>query len=457
MALGFIKKVFTFGKEKPIEQQAPEEHLTPAEAAAIDAEVEPHSREEDLPVSPVDPVAPVEMETAGGQAADDARDVVEPVEPEPADEEPSEEELPPLLPGAEENTEIGIVPLSLLEAESEAGTESSPVSEPVLPKGFTTRVEEVLEPEVVAPRMTWYQRLRAGLARTSSQLTGQITALFTKRKLDEETLEDLEDLLIQSDLGVETAMRITGALSAERYGKDVTGEDVSRIMAAEISKVLSPVARPLQLDLNHKPHVILVVGVNGTGKTTTIGKLAAKLSGSGLKVMLAAGDTFRAAAIEQLKIWADRTGSEFIGTKLGADAAGLAYDAFEQARAKKSDVLIIDTAGRLQNKAGLMAELEKIVRVLAKLDPDAPHTVLQTLDATTGQNALQQVEIFRNVAGVSGLIMTKLDGTARGGILVGIAAKHKLPVYFIGVGEGVDDLEPFEADDFAKAIAGLTH
>lgn len=457
MALGFIKKVFTFGKEKPIEQQAPEEHLTPAQAATIEAELEPHSREEDLPVSPVDPVAPVEMETAGGPAADDARDVVEPVEPEPADEEPSEQELPPLLPGAEENTEIGIVPLSLLEAEREAGTESSPVSEPVLPKGFITRVDEVPEPEVVAPRMTWYQRLRAGLARTSSQLTGQITALFTKRKLDEETLEDLEDLLIQSDLGVETAMRITGALSAERYGKDVTGEDVSRIMAAEISKVLAPVAKPLQLDLSHKPHVILVVGVNGTGKTTTIGKLAAKLSGSGLKVMLAAGDTFRAAAIEQLKIWADRTGSEFIGTKLGADAAGLAYDAFEQARAKKSDVLIIDTAGRLQNKAELMAELEKIVRVLAKLDPDAPHTVLQTLDATTGQNALQQVEIFRNVAGVSGLIMTKLDGTARGGILVGIAAKHKLPVYFIGVGEGVDDLEPFEADDFAKAIAGLTH
>jgi signal recognition particle-docking protein FtsY len=457
MALGFIKKVFTFGKEKPAEEQAPEEHLTPAEAASIEAEVEPHSREEDLPVSPVDPVAPVEMETAGGPAADDARDVVEPVEPEPADKEPSEEELPPLLPGAEENTEIGIVPLSLLEAESEAGTESWPVSEPVLPKGFTTRVEEVPEPEVVAPRMTWYQRLRAGLARTSSQLTGQITALFTKRKLDEETLEDLEDLLIQSDLGVETAMRITGALSAERYGKDVTGEDVSRIMAAEISKVLAPVARPLQLDLSHKPHVILVVGVNGTGKTTTIGKLAAKLSGSGLKVMLAAGDTFRAAAIEQLKIWADRTGSEFIGTKLGADAAGLAYDAFEQARAKRSDVLIIDTAGRLQNKAELMAELDKIVRVLGKLDPEAPHTVLQTLDATTGQNALQQVEIFRNVAGVSGLIMTKLDGTARGGILIGIAARHKLPVYFIGVGEGIDDLEPFEAEDFARAIAGLTH
>ena len=456
MAIGFIKKVFTFGKEKPAGEQEPETQLTPAEAAAIDAESEPHPRSEDLPVSPVDPVAPLEIETAGGPA-DDARDIEQPVEVEPVEDDAREDELSPLLPVAEENTEIGLVPLSLLEAESEAGTESSPVPEPVLPKGFTTRAEEPPEVEVEAPRMSWYQRLRAGLARTSSQLTGQIAALFTKRKLDEETLEDLEDLLIQSDLGVETAMRITGALSAERYGKDVTGEDVSRIMAAEISKVLSQVAKPLQLDLNHKPHVILVVGVNGTGKTTTIGKLAAKLSRSGLKVMLAAGDTFRAAAIEQLKIWADRTGSEFIGTKLGADAAGLAYDAYEQARARKSDVLIIDTAGRLQNKAELMAELEKIVRVLGKLDPEAPHTVLQTLDATTGQNALQQVEIFRNVAGVTGLIMTKLDGTARGGILVGIAARHKLPVYFIGVGEGVDDLEPFEADDFAKAIAGLTH
>jgi len=337
------------------------------------------------------------------------------------------------------------------------GGNASAESAPVLPKGFSTSISE---PEVVAVvpplKLTWFQRLRAGLARTSSQLTGQIAALFTKRKLDDETLEDLEDLLIQADLGVETAMRITGTLSSERYGKDVTGEDVSRIMSAEITKVLAPVAKPLQLDLNHKPHVILVVGVNGTGKTTTIGKLAAKLSGSGLKVMLAAGDTFRAAAIEQLKIWADRTNSEFIGTKLGADAAGLAYDAYVQAKEKKSDVLIIDTAGRLQNKAELMAELEKIVRVLNKLDPDAPHTVLQTLDATTGQNAMNQVEIFRNVAGVSGLIMTKLDGTARGGILVAIAAKHRLPVYFIGVGEGVDDLEPFEAKDFAEAIAGLT-
>ncbi|WP_418136093.1 signal recognition particle-docking protein FtsY [Agrobacterium sp. El2ro-1b] len=475
MALGFIKKVFSFGKDKAETEERPREEAAlergnenaSFEAALSDAEAH----------DPVDkdPVSELEMETAGGPAADEAIDVA------PAEDD--EEEDAPLLPGAELSGDMGLVPLSLLQAEAAAeellpeslaagldadamdalldeaeaanAVESSAIA-PVLPKGFSSASERE-EPVPAAPqvKLTWFQRLRAGLARTSSQLTTQISALFTKRKLDEDTLDELEDLLIQSDLGVETAMRITGALSSERYGKDVSGEDVARIMAGEITKVLKPVAKPLELDLSHKPHVILVVGVNGTGKTTTIGKLAAKLSGSGLKVMLAAGDTFRAAAIEQLKIWADRTGSQFIGTKLGADASGLAYDAYEQARAQKSDVLIIDTAGRLQNKTELMAELEKIVRVLGKLDPDAPHTVLQTLDATTGQNALNQVEIFRNVAGVSGLIMTKLDGTARGGILVAIAAKHKLPVYFIGVGEGVDDLEPFEAEDFAKAIAGV--
>ncbi|MCZ7499056.1 signal recognition particle-docking protein FtsY [Agrobacterium sp. ST15.13.015] len=478
MALGFIKKVFSFGKDKAETDDRPQEDAAPErgyenasfEAALNDAEAH----------GPVDkdPVSELEMETAGGPAPDEATDVVLP--------DDDEEEDAPLLPGAELSGDMGVVPLSLLQAEAaaeeqvesapqatdvvldadamdalldeaEAATAAEPSAiPPSLPKGFSSASERQ-EPAPAPPqvKLTWFQRLRAGLARTSSQLTTQISALFTKRKLDEDTLDELEDLLIQSDLGVETAMRITGALSSERYGKDVSGEDVARIMAGEITKVLKPVAKPLELDLSHKPHVILVVGVNGTGKTTTIGKLAAKLSGSGLKVMLAAGDTFRAAAIEQLKIWADRTGSQFIGTKLGADAAGLAYDAYEQARAQKSDVLIIDTAGRLQNKTELMAELEKIVRVLGKLDPDAPHTVLQTLDATTGQNAMNQVEIFRNVAGVSGLIMTKLDGTARGGILVAIAAKHKLPVYFIGVGEGVDDLEPFEAEDFAKAIAGV--
>jgi fused signal recognition particle receptor len=314
---------------------------------------------------------------------------------------------------------------------------------------------EPVAPAAPAPKLSWFQRMKDGLARSSRELSGNIAGVFTKRKLDEETLQDLEDVLIRADLGVETALRVTDSLAASRYGKDVSDAEVRAVMAAEVEKVLAPVAKPLELDLSHKPHVVLVVGVNGTGKTTTIGKLAAKLTEGGLSVMLAAGDTFRAAAIEQLKIWGERTGSPVIATKLGADAAGLAYDAFEKAKAAGSDVLIIDTAGRLQNKAELMAELEKIVRVLGKLDPEAPHTVLQTVDATTGQNALNQVEIFRNIAGVNGLVMTKLDGTARGGILVAIAAKHKLPVYFIGVGEQVDDLEPFSANDFAKAIAGV--
>ncbi|MFC5586326.1 signal recognition particle-docking protein FtsY [Nitratireductor kimnyeongensis] len=318
------------------------------------------------------------------------------------------------------------------------------------------RVEEKApEPQASEPRKPWFQRLREGLSRSSRELRDSIAGVFTKRKLDEDTLQDLEDVLLRADLGLETAMRVTDALASGRYGKDVSGEEVQAVMAEEIEKVLAPVAMPLELDLSHKPHVILVVGVNGTGKTTTIGKLAAKLTEGGLSVTLGAGDTFRAAAIEQLKIWGERTGSPVVSSKLGADAAGLAYDAYEKAKEAGSDVLIIDTAGRLQNKAELMAELEKIVRVLGKHDPDAPHTVLQTVDATTGQNALNQVEIFRNVAGVNGLVMTKLDGTARGGILVSIAAKHKLPVYFIGVGEQVDDLEPFSASDFAKAIAGV--
>ncbi|SFO40588.1 fused signal recognition particle receptor [Mesorhizobium sp. NFR06] len=350
---------------------------------------------------------------------------------------------------------------SPIEGEVEPAPVPAPQPKPSPAAGKVTvakKVEQKAEPVKApepAPRRSWFQRMRDGLARSSRELTGNIAGVFTKRKLDEDTLQDLEDVLIRADLGVETALRVTDSLAASRYGKDVSDTEVRAVMAAEVEKVLTPVARPLELDLSHKPHVILVVGVNGTGKTTTIGKLAAKLTEGGLKVMLAAGDTFRAAAIEQLKIWGERTKSPVIATKLGADAAGLAYDAFEKAKEAGSDVLIIDTAGRLQNKTELMAELEKIVRVLGKLDPEAPHTVLQTVDATTGQNALNQVEIFRNVAGVNGLVMTKLDGTARGGILVAIAAKHRLPVYFIGVGEQVDDLEPFSASEFARAIAGV--
>lgn len=300
----------------------------------------------------------------------------------------------------------------------------------------------------------WFGRLKKGLALSSQRLSGSISDLFVKGKLDENTLQKLEDILIQADLGIETATHITDSLASSRYEKNLSPDSIHTIMSDEIKKVLEPVAIPLELDLNHKPHVILLVGVNGTGKTTTIGKIAAKLTAGGLKVTLAAGDTFRAAAIEQLHIWGERTGSPVISTKLGADAASLAFDAYEKAKKNNSDVLIIDTAGRLQNKTELMDELAKIIRVLKKHTPKAPHTVLQTLDATTGQNSLNQVDIFRDIAGVNGLVMTKLDGSARGGILVAIAAKYKLPVHFIGIGENVEDLQPFSASDFAETIAG---
>jgi fused signal recognition particle receptor len=311
------------------------------------------------------------------------------------------------------------------------------------------------EEESQQPKKGWFERLRSGLSKTSNKLTDGITGVFTKKKLDAIALEELEDLLIQADLGIETASRISGVLSASRYNKDISPDEVRTVLADEVEKVLRPVAKPLVLDGTHKPHVILVVGVNGTGKTTTIGKLARIYAAEGKSVMLAAGDTFRAAAIEQLKIWAERTGSGIVSGETGADAAGLAFDALRRAAEEHHDILIIDTAGRLQNKAGLMAELEKIVRVIKKFDANAPHTVLLTLDATTGQNALNQVEIFRQTAGVTGLIMTKLDGTARGGILVAIAAKYGLPVHAIGVGESAEDLQSFDARDFARVIAGL--
>ena len=305
------------------------------------------------------------------------------------------------------------------------------------------------------PKKKWWQRLRDGLSRTSSKLGRGITDLFTKRKLDGATLEELEDLLIQADLGVDTAARITEALGKGRFGKDIAPEEVRAVLSEEIEKVLEPVARPLVVEAGKAPFVIMVVGVNGSGKTTTIGKLAAKFRAEGRSVMLAAGDTFRAAAIEQLKVWGERTGTRVIAREQGSDAAGLAFDALKAAQEARSDILILDTAGRLQNKTELMAELEKMLRVIRKIDAAAPHSVLLVLDATTGQNAITQVEAFGRTAGVTGLVMTKLDGTARGGILVAVAARFGLPVHFIGVGEGVDDLEPFAAKDFARAIVGM--
>jgi fused signal recognition particle receptor len=301
----------------------------------------------------------------------------------------------------------------------------------------------------------FWRRLSAGLKRTSSTIGTAISDLVSKRKLDAAMLDDVEDILIRADLGVETAGRIASALGEGRYDKAIAPDEVKAVLAGEVEKVLAPVAHPLVIDAAAKPFVVLVIGVNGSGKTTTIGKLAAKFRAEGRRVMLAAGDTFRAAAIDQLKIWGERTGAAVVARAPGSDAASLAFEALSSAQKERADVLLVDTAGRLQNKAALMDELEKIVRVMKKLDPLAPHAVLLVLDATVGQNALVQVDAFRSVAGVTGLAMTKLDGTARGGILVAIAAKYGLPVHFIGVGEGVEDLEPFAARDFARAIAGL--
>ncbi|WP_024587459.1 signal recognition particle-docking protein FtsY [Aliihoeflea sp. 2WW] len=501
---GFFKKMFSFGRKDDAAEEAPREEIASTTAGpAVDAPALPDflrqraDEPEPTPVSPAPqpiPEVPIETPTQAPEPREipEPDPVTPPSEPEPLTppaevpvEEPAPEPAPVKVPPAppevpEPPTEIPPAPVEVPPAPvPEIAPEPTPApppqaEAPAVPEflkrtvetepdaSALVRVSKTVErgpataptaaPSVQRP---WFDRLRDGLSRSSRELSTNISGVFTKRKLDDDTLQDLEDVLLRADLGMETAIRITDSLSEGRFGRDVSDAEVRTVMASEVEKVLGPVARPLELDLSHKPHVILVVGVNGTGKTTTIGKLAAKLVAGGLKVTLGAGDTFRAAAIEQLKIWGERTGSEIVASKLGADAAGLAWDAFETAKANGSDVLIIDTAGRLQNKAELMAELEKVVRVLGKHDPEAPHTVLQTVDATTGQNAMNQVEIFRNVAGVNGIVMTKLDGTARGGILVAIAAKYRLPVYFIGVGEGIDDLEPFEARDFARAIAGV--
>ncbi|MBV9395232.1 MAG: signal recognition particle-docking protein FtsY [Methylobacteriaceae bacterium] len=305
------------------------------------------------------------------------------------------------------------------------------------------------------PKQSWWKRLSSGLSRSSSAIGQGITDIFSKRMLDTSTLEDLEDVLVRADLGVVASQRIAEAVGRGRYDRAIDPQEVRRILADEIEQSLAPVAVALNIDWSKKPFIVLVVGVNGSGKTTTIGKIASRYRAEGRSVMLAAGDTFRAAAIEQLRIWGARIGASVIAREQGSDAASLAFEAVQAAKAEGADLLLIDTAGRLQNRAELMSELEKIVRVIKKIDNAAPHAVLLVLDATVGQNALSQVEIFARTAGVTGLVMTKLDGTARGGILVAIAEKYRMPVHFIGVGEGADDLEPFEARDFARAIAGL--
>ncbi len=301
----------------------------------------------------------------------------------------------------------------------------------------------------------WFGRLKAGLTRSSAKLGEGITGIFTKRKLDDAALEELEELLISADLGVATAAKLTAHLAETRFDKEVAPEEVRRALAEDIARILEPVAAPLVVEAARKPHVVLVVGVNGSGKTTTIAKLASLYKAQGLKVLLAAGDTFRAAAIDQLKVWGERSGCAVVASAPGADAAGLAYEALETARREACDLLLIDTAGRLHNKADLMAELQKIIRVLKKLDGSAPHDTLLVLDATTGQNAHAQVETFKALAGVTGLALTKLDGSARGGVLVALAERFALPVHAVGVGEGLDDLRPFAARDFANSLLGI--
>ena len=304
-----------------------------------------------------------------------------------------------------------------------------------------------------AAKRSWIGRLREGLSRSAGTLSQGISGILSGRKLDRATLEELEDLLVSADMGIDAARRIVGAIAARRLdSEDAT--KVRQLVADEIERILTPVAVPLETDPARAPFVVLVVGVNGTGKTTTIGKLANLLVSEGRSVAIAAGDTFRAAAIDQLKVWGQRAGVEVFAKDVRADPAGLAFDALVSAKASKKDVLLIDTAGRLQNKTGLMGELEKIVRVVKKQDPSAPHCVLLVLDATTGQNVLSQVDLFRQACDVSGLIMTKLDGTARGGVLVAVAERFGLPVHAIGVGEGIDDLRPFEAGAFARALVG---
>jgi len=301
----------------------------------------------------------------------------------------------------------------------------------------------------------WHERLLGGFRRTSDKLGENLSGLFGKAALDEDTLDKIEEALIASDLGPATAARVRERLTGERFALGLTEARLREIVAEEIAAILTPVADPLEIDAFPRPQVILVIGVNGSGKTTTIAKLAHLLTEQDYSVMLVAGDTFRAAAIGQLKVWAERIGVPIISGNEGGDAAGLVFEGVKRGTAEGTDVLIVDTAGRLQNKSALMDELSKIRRVLGRLNPAAPHNVVLVLDATTGQNGLNQIEVFQKEAGVTGLVMTKLDGTARGGVLVAAAEKYGLPIHAIGIGETIDDLRPFDPNEVARAIAGI--
>ena len=371
----------------------------------------------------------------------------------PPGEDPANKEPPKDRPAKEEPPERKRPPKTVASKPKRAAKPKGPPLAGPHPAS-ATETDRGDKPKASAePKRSWFDQLRHGLARTSNALSDNLASALIKRKLDEDTLDRLEEVLIKADLGVAMAGRIRAAIASGRYDRGLDPDAVREVLAMEIASVLEPVAEDFPLS-GARPHVFLVVGVNGTGKTTTTAKMAHQFKRQGLSVMLAAADTFRAAAIDQLKVWGGRVGAEIVAKEAGSDPAGVAYEAFERARAENVDVLLIDTAGRLQNKSDLMAELAKIVRVLKKLDASAPHGVILVLDATTGQNALNQVEIFKEIAGVTGIVVTKLDGTARGGILAAIAERFKLPINAIGIGEGLDDLKPFDAQDFARAIAG---
>ncbi len=308
--------------------------------------------------------------------------------------------------------------------------------------------------EAAAREATVFHQLAEGLRRSSSRLAEGLAGL-AKRKIDRDALDELEELLITSDMGAKVAARIAKAFAQDRFDREISGDEIKAALASEIAAILRPREKVVDFAQGPRPRVVLFVGVNGSGKTTTIGKIAAKLSAQGADIVLAAGDTFRAAAVEQLKIWAERANARFVSRPQGADSAGLAYEAVDLAKKENRDLVLIDTAGRLQNKTQLMDELSKVVRAIRKVDPSAPHDVILVLDATVGQNALGQVEAFRSTAGVTGLVMTKLDGTAKGGVLVAIAEQHDIPIHFVGVGEKAEDLHPFSADTFARALVGL--
>jgi fused signal recognition particle receptor len=421
------------------------------------------------PAKPAPGAEPAPQAETPEQPADPGTPAQEPAKPEqpataqPAPEQPAarqpdpapQPEAPKPAPAPEQSAPSRPAP----EAKEPAPEPQQPAAKPQPASEPAAKDKQKAKPAgdkaEQGQRKSWVARLRDGLWRSSSKLGDGIGSIFTKRKLDAEALEELEELLIASDLGVTTSAKLAGGLSKERFAKEAGPEEVRAALAEDIEEILQPVAQPLEIDTTAKPHIVLVVGVNGSGKTTTIGKLGKQYADQGYKVQFAAGDTFRAAAVEQLQVWGERTGCPVTAKETGADAAGLAYDAVAKAQKDGADLLLIDTAGRLHNKSNLMAELQKVIRVIKKLAPDAPHDVLLVLDATTGQNALSQVETFKELVNVTGLTVTKLDGSARGGVLVALAEKYSLPVHAVGVGETAEDLRAFSARAFARSLMGL--